>query len=131
MDFKLIVNPLFRTAVYSDETTIRAVAMDKEYKPVARYEHRMSRAKKTVAHSVHKALFPFSVQLNEKAGGYLNLSVQSGGLFCLVGMITSVAFLTVWRRVWRRRWPRTAESFLVFLTGIYGLIASTIIEVEQ
>ncbi|MFP4348359.1 MAG: DUF4857 domain-containing protein [Thermodesulfobacteriota bacterium] len=28
MDFKLLINPLYRTAVWSDEARIRAVAMD-------------------------------------------------------------------------------------------------------
>jgi hypothetical protein len=123
MDFKLIVNPLFRTAVYSDETIIRAVAMNTEYQPIARFEHRMSRAKKTAAQYVHDALFPFSVYLKQNRGGYLDLSVRTGGIFSLIGMMGSLVLFTIWCRVRRRRLPHVVEACLVALTGIYGLIA--------
>jgi hypothetical protein len=44
MDFKLLVNPLYRTAVWSDEATIWAMAMENAYRVIDRYTHRMSRA---------------------------------------------------------------------------------------
>lgn len=130
MDFKLIVNPLFRTAVYSDERIIRAVAMNSDYQPIARYEHRMSRAKTTAAQQVHEALFPFSLHLKEKGGGYLNLSAQMGGFLSLVGMAVSLVCFTVWCRVRWRRLPRTAEAAFVLLTGIYGLMAVSMVDLE-
>jgi hypothetical protein len=128
MDFKLIVNPLFRTAVYSDESTIWAVAMNSAYHLIALYEHRMSRAKKTVAQHMYEALFPFSLHLKEKGGGYLNLSLQTGGLFSLIGMMASLVCFTVWCRVRRRRLPRAAEAGIILMTSIYGLIAVNLVD---
>lgn len=131
MDFKLLVNPLFRTAVYSDEINIRAVAMSTDYQPIARFEHRMSKAKKTAAQQVHEALFPFTVQLKQKGGGYLSLPVGTGGIFSLMGMMGSLVLFTIWRYVRRRRLPHLIEACLVALTGIYGLIAVGLIGSEN
>lgn len=131
MDFKLIVNPLFRTAVYSDETIIRAVAMGLDYQPIARYAHRMSRAKKTTAQLVCEALFPFSVHLKERDGGYLNLSVRAGGLPALIGILGSLGCYAAWLGFRKRRPPGAIETGLIALTGIYGLIAINMVGLEN
>jgi hypothetical protein len=131
MDFKLLINPLYGTAVWSDETTVRAVAMDLDYQPIARYEHRMSMAKKTAMQIAYQTLFPFYLHLKQIGGGYLKLSVDIGGLFSLIGMIGSLASFTLWCLVRRRRLPGTAAACLVALTGIYGLIAVNIIELDN
>ncbi|MBN2231401.1 MAG: DUF4857 domain-containing protein [Deltaproteobacteria bacterium] len=60
MDFKLIVNPPYRTAIRSDDAVIRAVAMDREYNVLARCTHPMSRAAWTMPQTVRQVLFPFS-----------------------------------------------------------------------
>lgn len=129
MDFKLLMNPLYRTAVYSDEAKIRAVAMDENYQPIARYEHRMSRAEKTSAQFVYKAIFPFSLHID--GDRRLSMSLQTGSLFSLIGMFGSLAGFTVWRRVRRRQLPRISEACLVAVTGLYGLIAVNMIDLES
>lgn len=131
MDFKLIFNPLYRTAVYSDDAVIRAVAMDLNYQTLARYEHRMSRSNTTPAQTIYKAVFPFSVHLKEKDGGHLKLFARTGGWISLIGMIGSLVFLIIWRWIRQKRLPEAMEAGLVFLTGIYGLISLTIMEQES
>ena len=131
MDFKLIINPLYQTAIYSDETTIWAVAMNLDSQAIAHYEHRMSRAKITTAQRIYKALFPFSLHLKERSGGYLKLSLQSGGLKALIGIIGSIACFTVWCLIRRHRLPGIATIVLITLTGIYGLIAVNIVGLED
>ena len=130
MDFKIVMNPLYRTAVYSDDTTIRAVAVDADYRPVGRYEHTMSRAKETVSKQVYEILFPFVIHLKQEGEGYLNLSLKWGGLVSLLGLLGSLACLFLWRRIRRRRRPHIAEICLVALTGVYGLIAVSFIGSE-
>ena len=51
MDFKLIINPLYRTATYSDEREIRAVVMD-------RYRHVMPGAGHATAQRVFSCMLP-------------------------------------------------------------------------
>ena len=133
MDFKLIINPLYHTAIYSDETTIWAAAMNMnlDYQVIARYEHRMSRAKITAAQKIYKALFPFSLHLKESSGGYLKFSLQNGGLKTLIGIIGSLAGFTLWHLIRRRRRPKIATIVLIALTGIYGLIAVNMVGLED
>ena len=123
MDFKLLINPLYRTAVWSDETTIRAVAMDTDHRVLKRYTHTMSRATRTPVHKAHAVLFPFSLHLIASDGGYLRLSLQPGGWLSLVGLLACLAGHTGWTR-WRSgRMPGAAGLCLVAVTGVYGWIA--------
>ena len=131
MDFKLIINPLYHTAIYSDETTIRAVAMNLDSQPIARHAHRMSRAKTTTAQQIYKALFPFSLHLQERGGGYLKLALRSGGLKAFIGIIGSLACFTIWCLIRRRRLPKIGPAALIALTGIYGLIAINMVGLED
>jgi hypothetical protein len=131
MDFKLIVNPLYRTAVWSDETVIRAAAMDRGYRVLDCYRHRMSRATVTTAHRVYQALFPFTLHLASKDGGFLHLSVQPGGRLSLVGLLASLVGVTAWAR-WRNgRLPGLAWLCLVALTGVYGGMALVAVDGER
>ncbi len=123
MDFKLVVNPLYKTAIYSDDSMVYGLAMTPDCKPVARYQHRMSRANKTVIDSVHAALFPFSVRFdNSGKQNRLHISCKAGGWFSLVGICLSLLGIIVWNYARHRRIPRKRELCLVALTGIYGLI---------
>lgn len=130
MDFKLVINPLYRTAVHSDEIMIRAVAMNRDLQPVARYEHRMSRATKTTARRVYEALFPFSLHLKQKGGGFLTMSVETGGLVSLLGLLIVLIGYTAWLGLRARRPPRAMELGVLILTGVYGLIALRIVDLE-
>ena len=120
MDFKLIVNPLYRTAIWSDDSIIRAVAMDRDYHVLDRYTHRMSRSAKTPAHLVYEALFPFTLHLESNDGGFLRLSVQLGGWFSLIGMGLCLVGFALWFRFRRRPLPGVAGLCLVAVTGLYG-----------
>ncbi|MFP4032604.1 MAG: DUF4857 domain-containing protein [Desulfococcaceae bacterium] len=123
MDFKLILNPLYRTAIYSDERVIRAVAMDLDYRPIDRYTHVMAAGKRTPAHWVQDLLFPFSVELAEPAGGYLRLRVDLGGWISLAGMALCLLGFGAWKKIREGRLPGLAEAALVGVGGVYGLLA--------
>ncbi|MCK5099446.1 MAG: DUF4857 domain-containing protein [Desulfobacteraceae bacterium] len=123
MDFKLIANSLYNTAITSNKTDLYAVVMDKNYKLLARYKHRMSRAdlEKTLAVRVYKALFPFVLQIDNNKG-FLKFTVHTGGMLSLFGIGVSLLFCVIWC-LWRRaQFPKPACLALVLLTGIYGLI---------
>jgi hypothetical protein len=123
MDFKLLVNPLYRTAVWSDDTVIRAVAMDADFRIVDRYTHRMSRATVTPMQRVYQVLFPFSLHLEAGGGQFLRLSLRPGGWLSLIGLAVSLAGFALVRRLRQGRLPRAAECGLVAVTGLFGWIA--------
>lgn len=94
MDMKLLFNPLYCTAVYSDEEKIRGVVMDLKYKVLASYSHRMSRANITIKKRMYAALFPFRIEPENNSGkGYLSFSFHVGSPFTL---IFTVIYLILW-----------------------------------
>ena len=131
MDFKLLINPLYRTAVYSDDHIIRAVAMDKMYQPVAHYQRVMFSGKKTMKNKVFEVLFPFSIKTRDNTSGYLQFNLVHNGWLALIGIFLSLHLggLIMYNRKikLKNNWP---DLVIIMLTGLYGLIAVTIIEPE-
>jgi hypothetical protein len=128
MDFKLILNPLHRTAIYSDDRVVRAVAMDLAYRPIDRHTHLMAAGKRTPAHRVQDFLFPFSVEMAETSGGRLQMKANPGGGISLAGMALCLLGFIAWKKIREGRLPGLAEAALVGLAGVYGLLAVQWIE---
>jgi hypothetical protein len=105
MDFKLLVNPLYITAVWSDEVVIRAVAMDSDFRVLDLYKHNMSRSKVTAAHQMRDILFPFTLKLQAINGGYLGLSVKTGGWHSLIGLELCETTFVIVNRLRQGRFP--------------------------
>jgi hypothetical protein len=130
MDFKLIVNPIYRTAIYSDEAIIRAVAMNKDYQPIDTYTHRMSRATATAVHRVYDIIFPFTAHLKTGGSGYLRVSVLPGDIISLIGLLCCFGGYMIWHRIQKGYLPTVIRLCLVAATGVYGLIALGFIGTE-
>ncbi len=123
MDIKLVMNPLYTTAVYSDELTVHGVTMQRDWTPVTQYRHQMSRAKKTLADSIHAALFPFCLRLNNTDGQtHVKVTCTLGGALSLWGIGVSLLCLFFWHQLRYRKSPPKIAFLLVALTGVYGLI---------
>ena len=131
MDFKLLINPLYQTAVYSDETTIRGVAMDSDFTPIDRYTHSMSRSIKTNTHLVHEIFFPFAGYLKQSGGAFLNLSLQLGSSLSFIGIAVCLVGFGAWSWLRRQRFPKAIEVCVVAVTGIYGVIAVSMLDLED
>ncbi len=123
MDLKLIFNPLYCTAVYSDDRRIHAVAMDRDFNPMKTFSHTMSRATITPARRVYDALFPFVLHFDREGTGYLSVKLEWKGLYGLSGMVLCLLAYLAWQKVSGRGRPPALKVGLVALTGIYGLIA--------
>ncbi|MCP4576843.1 MAG: DUF4857 domain-containing protein [Deltaproteobacteria bacterium] len=131
MDFKLLINPLYRTAVYSDHKNIYAVAMDENYRVVGRYNREMFLGKEQAADRIFKTVFPFHMVISDKTSGYLQFRPVWNGARAWIGMVTCLilgAVIMFVRRIsFKRFWP---DLGLVFLTGPFGLISVNLIEPE-
>ncbi|WP_320045411.1 DUF4857 domain-containing protein [uncultured Desulfobacter sp.] len=126
MDLKLIFNPLYCTAVYSDETTIRAVAMDKNFTPVKTYEHTMSRATATAATHIREILFPFILKVGPtQQSGYVTARLLPGSLWSFTGMGLFTLLFVAGSKMMTGAWPGSLPIIIITLTGIYGLAAMT------
>jgi len=121
MDFKLIINPLYRTASYSDSKQIHAVAMDKDYTPIARHKHTMPGADMTKAETMFAGLTPFTLSLGYANSGYLSLSLTPHGMpGVMIALLAASSFLFC--KIRRHAFNASAitDSVIIALTGIYG-----------
>ncbi|MEA1051851.1 DUF4857 domain-containing protein [Lamprobacter modestohalophilus] len=124
MALKILFNPLYRTAIYSNQRQIKAVAMNRAFEPIARYERLMAMAEPRLVDRVWQTLVPFSLDLRDPNGRYLRLSLDVHALAALPA--SAVALLLAWLLLWRRGLrflAMTPSLLLVAFTGVYGLIA--------
>lgn len=132
MDFKLLINPLFRTAVYSDDRNIYAVAMDDDHNVVARYQRAMFHGKEQIPDRIFKALFPFHIETVDHTSGYAPFRVLWNGPSAWIGIALALVLgcaVMLFRRIsLGRNWPDLA---LLLCTGVYGLIIVNLIEPEE
>ena len=130
MDFKILFDPLYQTAVYSDDRVIRAVVMDRDYQPIAAAEHLMSRAAAGPGRKAGDYLFPFRLTMTSENSRMLipklELSPTFFGGFLATGLAAGLIYLAVFNFRHQRR-PRPLNLAFVFVTGIYGLIAGLMI----
>ncbi|MCK5349545.1 MAG: DUF4857 domain-containing protein [Desulfobacula sp.] len=131
MDIKLIFNPLFCTAVYSDQTMIRALAMDRDFTIIKKFSHTMSRARVTLAKQVYHTLFPFCIYFDTENSGFLSMQVQSEGKYALLGLIVCLGIFFSKTMLGRKKPPGLWKTALVATTGIYGFIAINIIDIDD
>ena len=128
MDLKILTDPLHVTATWSDETTIHGLAMDLSYSPIASFSHVMSRASDTEAKRIYRALFPFSIMMDDPRGGKMSLSLEIGNKAAAVGIGLALTALVASAFFAKRRSPRLYEIIVVALCGIYGLIAVAMVD---
>ncbi|CAK7035233.1 MAG: hypothetical protein DELT_00534 [Desulfovibrio sp.] len=131
MDFKIIFDPLYRTALWSDTATIRAVAMDENFEPVARYEHSMSRGTRTWRHEARDVLFPFTLQLDSHISRLKEASVTRSPYWLTWGLLSGAGFCLVFeavRRIRRRQGAAWGAWGAIVAFGVFGFIAALTIE---
>lgn len=128
MEFKVVLNPLYATALYHDHTTVTGVAMDREgYTLVRQYTHTMAMGEERPAHVIARSLFPFQLRVDD-AGAW---TLHGPSLFSLLGCMGAVGLLLLVRRrqgsrLGSRLGAPLAEPWglgLTALTGAYGLVA--------
>jgi hypothetical protein len=132
MALKILFNPLYRTAIYSDETRVHAVAMDRDFQPIDRYSREMAMAETRPVDRAWAALVPFSIALADPNSRYLMLELERHGQHALIGIALSLPLAYWWlRRRGLRRRDLAPSLLLVAATGLYGLIATLLFPPER
>lgn len=132
MDFKMIFNPLYRTATYSDNNLIRAVVMDDQYKEIDYMEHIMPGTQPTEMQRVVSYLLSYRVTLKGENSDFLKLSFAGFGVYSFISAVVCVLIYAAvaFRRKENFRFI-LADSGLILLSGVYGLIAVFLIPYEK
>ena len=127
IDFKLLFNPLNITAIRSDESVIRAAAMNTEDETVARLEHVMSRAKVTTSKKIYNAIFPFTIKPTGHGGFFQGIRIRTASRISPIAMAFCVAFYLAFVRIVEGKKEKFARLGLIAVTGVYGLIVLAVI----
>jgi len=130
MDIKLIVNPLYRTVVYSNDKTVYATAMDPDYQTIASYKRDMPSSRETLAQRIFRALFPFSIQTKDHTSGYAAFDLLVNGRMGLIGIAVSVLIYLLISAPRIGLKATCPDLAVIALTGVYGLIAALIVGPE-
>ncbi len=132
MALKILFNPLNRTAIYSDRTDVFAVAMDRDFRPIDRYQREMAMARPRLVDRTWDALLPFSLTLQDPNSRYLALDLRLHGPSALVGLLLALlpAYWLLRRRGLHGLAPIPSLLF-VAVTGFYGLIALLLFPPER
>ncbi len=132
MALKILFNPLYRTAIYSDQKDIHAVVMDRDLRPIDRYSRRMAMANPRLIDQVWEMLVPFSLELRDPDSRYLGLGPRFHGLSAGVGVALAL-ILALWVLRLRGIRPTRArmDLLLVVLGGLYALLALLLIPPER
>lgn len=118
MDFKLIIDPLYRTAVYSDSEIIRASVMDENYKTIRTFSHTMQGVKPTEAQRLFAYFVPFRISMNNTSSLFIPLDFVFYPLGAVLsGFFSAAAYLLI-----RRRKASVAGTCLILATGFYGFL---------
>ncbi len=136
MDFKLIMDPLFMTAVYSDAKFIHAVAFanaenlgDKVH-PLHAYVHQMSMSKSTAFTQVADIIFPFSISFEDlhssKGRWKTTISAQYLGYGIVFNLLLALAYAFVFRAYRKAKVARQGLFIVGF--GMYVLIPLVLME---
>ncbi|WP_316858210.1 DUF4857 domain-containing protein [uncultured Cohaesibacter sp.] len=132
MELKIIFNPLYRTAIYSDQQTVHAVVMDRDFNRVDSYERKMAMANIRPSDRVWQIATPFSLPLHDGNTRYLSLMPRFHGWLGLIGnaLCLAVAFAILKKRAISLR-EAVFDLLLVALTGLYGLIAILMLPLQK
>ncbi len=130
MDLTLILNPLYCTAVFSDDQFIHAVAMDRNFQVVDTHSRKMSRAILTPARACYKILFPFIIQSDDPASGFLSVNFIFQGWFGAMGIALWFFMYGFWCFFVIRKPPTPAKTALVAMFGIYGLVVLNLVDIK-
>ncbi len=136
MDFKVIMDPLFITAVFSDDTHITAIAFNNAdtlpsvLKPIHTYTHKMSQSQQTTLSKIADVLFPMSISFKQAHMGKGGIDLNISPLFVPFGIFFNLILAGLYYFI--RKKQRQRGLFLqgasVVLFGLYVLIPLELME---
>ena len=132
MDYKLLLKPLYPTAVFGNDEAVHAVAMTPDFQPIDRYSRPVPGTRGMPHDRIFRALFPFAVTLDDPTGGYLSWKLNHHGWQGMIGTAVSLLILLLLIRRRRTRfaiaWP---DILFVALGGVFGLVAAFMVPVRR
>lgn len=127
MDFKLLINPLYKTAVTSGLEMVRGTAMDSGYELFRTYGLERLNPTPLLVKASRDLLFPFQLRFDNQYRGQADLRIQFGGFWSLAGILIALALFFLLNSKNEHRPPGKGELLLILVTGFFGLVALSFI----
>ncbi len=136
MDFKLIMDPLFITAVYSDNTNIYAQAfknaenLSSVLEPLHGFKHQMSKSKSTLVSKTADTLFPFSLSFKDLHSNKGQWIFKLSPMYIGFGLLFNVLLAIIYGALFHKHSPRRVilQSGFIVILGIYIFIPFLLME---
>lgn len=116
---------------WENESSVRAVAMNRDSEPLAEYEHKMSRAVRTWRHEARDLIFPFTLNLESPLSSLAEISLRPGKYAFSLAPLLGLGLLLPYMVYRKRRFCRAfspLSALLAASAGLYGLIACFFME---
>lgn len=124
MDFKLLIDPLYRTVTFSDPTRVQGIVLEADYRPLRQFAVSAADPNPVALLGIRDFLFPFRIQMENHYRGKADFGVALGGLWSLAGILCALTVFFLLFRSGRGRPLGPATPLLILATGWYGLVAA-------
>lgn len=114
---------LNRLATVSSEHHLEAIVMNRNYDLVDRHSEPLRERRETTAGKIAGALFPFTLEFEDKNSGYIGFYAQPGNAMMWIVNGSLLLILTGWILFRKQRLPaRWLDLLAVATTGLFGFV---------
>jgi len=123
MDFKLLINPLYKTGITSGAVMVHGTAMDSNYQSFRSYDLERHNPVPVLIRILRDLLFPFQLRFDNPYRGQADVQFQLGGFWSLAGILSAIGLLFLFGRKNRQAPISKSDVALIACTGFFGLTA--------
>ncbi len=131
MDFKILVNPLFKTIIVGTEDSVTGTVVMPNNIPRSHYT--LSRRNNTPAliTVLRQFLFPFQISIKNRYFDQAHFSLRLGGAWSLPGLGAAIGLFFCFSQRKTLKKHRIIDFLVVLSTGFYGLLTVLVIPEER
>ncbi len=130
MDFKFLINPMYKTAISSGFKMVYGTAMDSDYNAFRSYELERHNPTPLLVKVSRDLLLPYQIRFDNPYRGQADLQLQFGGLWSIAGIFAALSLFVLFSKRKKQLSINKGELVLVLATGFFGLIALSFITRE-
>lgn len=124
MELQLYSDPLYSILRYGHSEKMYAVALDRNFREIARYEREVPTVRAHIIGDILHWLTPFSIALDSaESSDYVRLSFEHHGLYYLLVMCLGIGLYVYYLKQKGESWEtRRIPIALIVLFGLYGFL---------
>jgi Domain of unknown function (DUF4857) len=121
MDCKLLINPLYKTAITAGPAEVNGTAMNGDYQAIRSFELERQNPQSIAVRIMRDLLFPFELLIDNQFRGQADLRVRFGSLWALAGILSALVLYIISSRSTKQAPMNMYNCILILVTGFFGL----------